>query len=222
MTPETPTRDNPETPNRDNKLTRRIGILAVAATALVGVGVAAANSDSLTRGAGAQVFRAADMNGNGARNGPMGGQFQQVDWRGHGWGGWGRHGGDDDMRGGPMGGPGRHGGFGPMRMEGALHDIGASDEQINQIESIMIDTFKDVMPAARDFRGAREDLAKLLGAETVDADAVEKLRSEKVAELDQVSQKVTKALVDAAKVLTPQQRADLMKQMQDHSRGPRW
>ncbi len=61
---------------------------------------------------------------------------------------------------------GEHGpggpGFSPWQIEGALNDVGATDQQKQQIENIMLDMMKDVMPAARDFHETRGDLAKLL------------------------------------------------------------
>ena len=80
----------------------------------------------------------------------------------------------------------------------------------------------EVRPVMRDFRNTREDLTKLLGASSVDRAAVEKLRSERIAEIDQVSQKMTAALVEAAEVLTPEQRAKLVEHLEERRSHRRW
>lgn len=125
-------------------------------------------------------------------------------------GGWGGHGGWRH------GGPGFGGGFG---IERAFDAIDATAEQEKKIWEIVDGVRGEVRPMMRDFRGTREQLAEILGAPTVDRAAVEKLRAERVAALDQASQKITTALLDAAEVLTPEQRAKLKLRMEE---GGRW
>lgn len=128
-------------------------------------------------------------------------------------------------------GPGRHFGMrahlsGPGFMghgiDGALDDIDATDEQSDRLWKILDDARAEIRPMMRDFRDTREDLVKLLGAPIVDKAAIEKLRSERLAEIDQVSQKMTAALAEAAQVLTPEQRAKLVERFDERRSHHRW
>jgi Spy/CpxP family protein refolding chaperone len=128
-------------------------------------------------------------------------------------------------------GPGRHfgthahwGGPGFMGrgIDGALDDIGATDEQSDKLWKILDDARAEIRPMMRDFRDTRKDLVKLLGTPTVDRAAIEKLRSERLAEIDQVSQKMTAALAEAAEVLTPQQRAKLVERFEERGSHHKW
>ena len=75
-------------------------------------------------------------------------------------------------------------------------------------------------PIMQGFRDTRGQLAELLSAPTIDKDAVEKLRAERVAAVDEASRKLTDALVNAAETLTPEQRAKLAERMKE--RHGRW
>jgi Spy/CpxP family protein refolding chaperone len=105
---------------------------------------------------------------------------------------------------------------------GIMDEIDATDEQSDKLWKIMDGVRAEVRPVMRDFRNTREDLTKLLGASSVDRAAVEKLRSERIAEIDQVSQKMTAALVEAAEVLTPEQRAKLVEHLEERRSHRRW
>jgi len=112
-----------------------------------------------------------------------------------------------------MGGPG----IGRM-----LSGIDATAEQKDKLEAIMDTLHDDVRPIMRSFRDTREELTDLLAAPTVDAAAVEKLRAERLAGVDEASKKVAAALVQAAAVLTPEQRAKLKENFEDRGWGRRW
>jgi protein CpxP len=103
-----------------------------------------------------------------------------------------------------------------------LSEIDATDEQEDKIEAIMDQLHDDVRPIMRGFRDTREDLAELLGAATVDATALETMRAERLAAVDEASKKVTAALVQAAEVLTPEQRAKLKEHFEDRGGRGRW
>ncbi|TIU97082.1 MAG: hypothetical protein E5W00_24495, partial [Mesorhizobium sp.] len=68
----------------------------------------------------------------------------------------------------------------------------------------------------------RDDVAKLLGAATVDRAAAESLRAERVTAVDEASRKLTTALLDAAEVLTAEQRAEMLKHFEDRGWHRRW
>lgn len=141
--------------------------------------------------------------------------YERMQRFGMGWGG---------------GGPGmhmqanfRHGmGFGGHRFERMLEEIDATPEQEEKLEAIMDKLHDDVRPIMRGFRDTRDDVAKLLGAGTIDREAAEKLRAERVAAADEASRKLTTALLDAAEVLTAEQRAELVEHFEDRGWHRRW
>jgi Spy/CpxP family protein refolding chaperone len=122
------------------------------------------------------------------------------------------------------GGPGGWGhggrGFGEHRFERMLDEVDATADQEKKIWEIVDGARGEIRPLMREFRGTREQLATLLSAPTIDRAAVEKLRVERVASIDDASKKVTDALVNAAETLSPEQRAKLAERLKD---GPgRW
>lgn len=127
------------------------------------------------------------------------------------------------------GGPGGNSGWGPggwggrfaeHRLYAVLDDIGASDTQQDQIWAVIDRTHSELRPVGREFRDTRQQLAALLAAPTIDTAAVEKLRAERIATMEEVSKKAVAAMVEAAQVLTPEQRAKLAEEIKD--RGSRW
>ncbi|RWI29405.1 Spy/CpxP family protein refolding chaperone [Mesorhizobium sp.] len=131
------------------------------------------------------------------------------------------------------GGPGMHmqanfrhgmgfGGLGGHHVERMLDEIDATPEQEKKLEAIMDKLHDDVRPIMRGFRDTRDDVAKLLGAATIDREAAEKLRAERVAAVDEASRKLTTALLDAADVLTAEQRAELAEHFEDRGWHRRW
>lgn len=134
---------------------------------------------------------------------------------------------DGGFDGGPtnanFGGHGpRHGGFGPGGLDRILEEIDATSEQEKKLWDIADSVRDEVRPVMREMRDTREKLAELLGAPTVDTAAVEALRTERLAKLDDVSKKISTALVEAANVLTPEQRAKLAEEIKDRGPGGRW
>jgi protein CpxP len=117
------------------------------------------------------------------------------------------------------GGGGR---FMGRRFDRVLEEIEATPEQEEKLWEIAGETFTSVWPMAREFRGAREDLQELLSAPTIDRAAIEKLRSERVAAVGALSRTVTAAVVEAAEVLTPEQRAELAEILQERRGHHRW
>jgi protein CpxP len=131
-----------------------------------------------------------------------------------------------------MGGMGHWGGkFAEHRFERMMDEIDATDAQQDKIWAIVDKTRSDLRPVGRDFRDSREKVAELLAAPTIDKAAVEALRVERIAAIDVASKKAVDALVEAAEVLTPEQRTELAKEIKergergwmggDHRGGPR-
>lgn len=115
-----------------------------------------------------------------------------------------------------------HMGFAGHGIGRVLDEIDATDEQADKIFDILDEARGEVRPLMREFRDTREDLAELLAAETIDRQAAETLRAERVASLDQASKTMTEALLNAADVLTPEQRAELVKLFEERGRRGRW
>jgi protein CpxP len=142
---------------------------------------------------------------------------------GHGWGrGWGHHGWDRGGHGGgPDGGPGPERG---LRMIGkALNFVDATPEQEKKIREIVETAFKDFGSMRQEMRGTRDEALNLFRAATVDRAAVEKLRVERLARMDDMSKKMANAAVEIAETLTPEQRvklADEIDNMKSRWRGP--
>ncbi len=126
---------------------------------------------------------------------------------------------------GGMGGFGGHMGarFAEHRFEKVMDEIGASAEQQDKIFAIVDRTRAELRPMGREFRGMREEVAALLTAPTIDRAAVEALRAKRIAEVDEASKKAVAAVIEAAEVLTPEQRAKLAAEMKDRHEGRgRW
>ena len=114
------------------------------------------------------------------------------------------------------GGPGPHGGphGGGMMMHGrVLQSVGASSEQQARIHDIMKAAREDVRKLRDGAGDLRAQGAQLLAAPTIDARAAEALRQKRLALHDAVSKRTMQAMLDAAAVLTPEQRAKLAEQM---------
>ncbi len=99
-------------------------------------------------------------------------------------------------------------------------EIDATAEQQEKLRSIAKALVKDMVP----LRGAHMEAAQraraLLTGASVDAAEVEKFRAEQIAKMDAATKRVTQALVEAANVLTPEQRRKLDERLPRPGRGP--
>ena len=132
----------------------------------------------------------------------------------HGWGE--RHG---------MGGM-HHGMDGGMMFRGSpehmgrmidhmLDGLNASDAQRSQIKQIATSAAADLKAQGESGRALRQRAMQAFTAPTVDAAAVEQVRQQMLQQHDQMSRRVTQAMLDVARVLTPEQRARLGERMRD-------
>jgi len=119
-------------------------------------------------------------------------------------------GGMADMGGGMGGGPGMMGGRHGERM---LDSVGATAEQKTQLRQIMDTARTDLKPLREAAQGLHRQMQGLFAQPTVDARAVETLRQQLQANREQASKRMTQAMLDASRVLTPEQR----KQMAERS-----
>jgi Spy/CpxP family protein refolding chaperone len=124
---------------------------------------------------------------------------------------------------GPGGMRGRMGaGFAERRFGAVMEEIEATPEQSERLRAIFTDARADLAPVAEQLHGLREEIAALVGAEQIDRQAAETLRAERVAEIDDASRRVVQAFLDAAEVLTPEQRAALLERFQERGGHRRW
>jgi Spy/CpxP family protein refolding chaperone len=125
----------------------------------------------------------------------------------------------------PMGPGMHHGDFGmggpgaamPMP-ERLLDQVSATPEQRAQIKQIMQGASVDLKAQHDSGLALREQAMKLFTQPNVDATAVEAVRLQMLAQHDQSSKRMMQAMLDASRVLTPEQRlklADGMKQRRD-------
>ena len=116
------------------------------------------------------------------------------------------------------GGPGMMGGS-PERMgrmlDHMLDGLNATDAQRAQIKQIMAQTAAEMKGQTQAARELRQRGMQVLTAPVVDANAAEQIRLQTMALHDQMSRRMTQAMVAAASVLTPEQRAAIGKHLQD-------
>jgi len=106
---------------------------------------------------------------------------------------------------GPFGGP-----FGGAGIERMLDAADANDAQAAEIRTIIEAARGDILPLVGALPEHRTELMALLGAETLDRAAFEALRQQMLDTADEVSARALAGFLDAAEVLTPEQRATLL------------
>jgi periplasmic protein CpxP/Spy len=123
------------------------------------------------------------------------------------------------MHGGMMGGHEGHGGMrgGPEQMgrhlDNMLDGLNATDAQRTQIKQIAQAAETDIKAQRDAGRALHDKQMQIFAAPTVDAAAAESVRAQLSAQHDQISRRMNQAMLDAAKVLTPEQRVKLGERM---------
>jgi protein CpxP len=110
-----------------------------------------------------------------------------------------RHGGDEMMMGG--------------HIEHLLDMVDATDAQRAQIKQIMDAAKQDLKAQHSGGRSLHEQGMALFSAPNIDAAAIEALRVQISAQRETASKRMSQAMVEAARVLTPEQRAKLAERM---------
>ncbi len=122
---------------------------------------------------------------------------------------------------------GMHGGMGPdMMFRGSPERIGrmvdfmldglhATDAQRSQIKQIAVQAAADLKTQMTAGKGLRQRGMQVLTAPTIDPAAAEQVRQQMLQQHDQMSRRVMQAMLDVAKVLTPEQRATIGERMRD-------
>jgi Spy/CpxP family protein refolding chaperone len=95
------------------------------------------------------------------------------------------------------------------RADGLLRIVDATPDQKARVHEIIEATIKDIAPLHPGFGEVREQARSILAAPQIDRNALETLRANHLAEMDQLSKRITQAIADVAEVLTPQQRQKL-------------
>ena len=114
---------------------------------------------------------------------------------------------------GMMGGSPEH--MGRM-LDHMLDGLNATDAQRAQIKQIMAQASADLKGQAQAARELRQRGMQVLTAPAVDANAAEQVRLQTMQLHDQMSRRMTQAMVAAASVLTPEQRAAIGQRLKDH------
>lgn len=114
------------------------------------------------------------------------------------------------------------------RVDKALSGTDATADQKKQVAEILGQTFKDMKPLHDQRVQNRKAMEEALQAPTIDPAKIESIRAEQMKIADQSSQRFTKALTDAGKVLTQEQRQAFFKSWtarhehgRDHHHGKR-
>lgn len=88
-------------------------------------------------------------------------------------------------------------------------EIDATEEQKRRLEPIVKQAAKDLLPMREQLRAGRREAIELLTQERVDPAALEALRAKQLGLADEASRRLTRAIGEAAEVLTPAQRKGL-------------
>jgi len=115
--------------------------------------------------------------------------------------------------------PEQHKAFMERRLDKMLGMLNATDSQRTAIKTIAERMFTEMQPIHQQHKQLHDAMVAAFTANTVDAAGVEKLRLQVTALVDKGSQVFSKGLLDAAQVLTPEQRQTLAKFIQEHHGG---
>ena len=118
-----------------------------------------------------------------------------------------------------MHGGGMHGGMGmrlgadPARVdrmvERMLHGLDVTEAQTTQIQQIARAAAQDLQSQREAHRALHQQSRQAWSQPTVDTNAVEAVRQQQIALMDQRSKRMTQAMLEISRVLTPEQRTQL-------------
>ncbi len=94
-----------------------------------------------------------------------------------------------------------------------LDGLNATDQQRAQIKQIAEAAASDLRGQHEQQRALRERATQVFTAPTVDANAAEQVRQQMLAQHDARSKRMTAALIEVSRVLTPEQRAKVAERM---------
>ncbi len=116
-------------------------------------------------------------------------------------------------------GHGHHGMRDPQaaieRMEFAsdwmLSRVNASEAQRQQVKAIIESVINDLSQVREEHQASRQAFMDALAQPTIDRAALEQIRATELQRAETASSRVVQAIADAAEVLTPEQRIELMR-----------
>jgi periplasmic protein CpxP/Spy len=118
-----------------------------------------------------------------------------------------------------MAGPRGPFGFGPETfIDRMLGQVNATPEQKQKVTQIAQGAFSEMRPLREQRRAAQTQLATLLKADTIDRAAIDKLRLEQLTTAEAVTKRLGQAIAEAAEVLTPAQRQQLVERWENRRR----
>jgi len=85
-------------------------------------------------------------------------------------------------------------------------EIDATEEQQTKITALVTAVARDLKPIRAQMREAGQEMHRLLLSDTIDRAAFERIRAERLAEVDRISKNLVDAAADVAEVLTAEQR----------------
>ena len=88
-------------------------------------------------------------------------------------------------------------------------EIDATEEQKRRLEPIVKQAAKDLLPMREQLHAGRREAIELLTREHVDPAGIEALRARQIGLADEASRRLTRAIGEAAEVLTPAQRKEI-------------
>jgi Spy/CpxP family protein refolding chaperone len=91
-----------------------------------------------------------------------------------------------------------------------LSRVDATEEQRRQVKAIFGDTIDDLLPVVAQHRDHREAMIAELAKPNLDRAAIEAIRTSGLVMADEVSSRLVSSLTEAAEVLTPEQRIELI------------
>ncbi len=104
------------------------------------------------------------------------------------------------------------------RLDHALEELDATFDQKAKIKPVLRQASEDMRKVVLDMRNTRDAYMLALLSSKVDREKVEALRAEQFAAIDQASQRVAKAVSEAAEILTPMQRGRLANRIEQRHR----
>jgi Spy/CpxP family protein refolding chaperone len=107
------------------------------------------------------------------------------------------------------------------RTEKMLDQVKASPEQRTKIREILAKNQPSAQARQEQMMAMqknRKAMADAMAAPSIDRAAVERLRAERIAQMDLASKRRSETLLAVAEVLSPEQRVQAMKAMQEHGR----
>jgi Spy/CpxP family protein refolding chaperone len=104
------------------------------------------------------------------------------------------------------------------RIDHMLDRVKATDDQKQKINAITKSAFTDLQPLHQQRRDLRHKAMALLTQPTIDQAAFDQLQTQQQQLADKISQRREQSLIEAAQVLTPEQRAKLAERWQKHGK----